>query len=255
MVMPRVKSGPVTAEIRKALVRYIDQLQASGGTRLPSELAMASSLGVSRIALREVLKELQQEGMIVSLHGKGTFISRDMQRLKVRLTPAVEFEQAIRSSGYEAQVELVSVGVVAPESYVREALDLAEGECIYLVRKIFYADGNPVIFCEDMFPAQLFGDEPVDPVELEDSTFEFLLKRAGVVVVNDVAELLARDSNTLGGFGPGYFSVPKPLLLLRSVYYTAKHRPALFVNANLDTDYIKLSILRRQDVYSPADED
>jgi GntR family transcriptional regulator len=223
----------------------------AGRFKLPSELSLAEALHVSRISLREVIKELAQEGVIYSLHGKGTFINCNYKSLKVKLTPAVEFGQAINACGYEASVEVLSVNLHTPDSLTAQELDLKKGEQIYTIHKVFFADGMPVIFCEDIFPLSLLQGHSLTKEEIEASTFEVLLERGGVQVSSDIADLLACTTDDLKMFKP-YSIKEKPLALLQlhSVYYTLRQKPVLKVNAYFDTRYIRLSMLRRQDVYS-----
>lgn len=44
------------------------------GYRFPSEPALAKELGVSRITLRGAFRNLEKKGLIIRLHGKGTFV-------------------------------------------------------------------------------------------------------------------------------------------------------------------------------------
>ena len=44
------------------------------GYRFPSEPALAKEFGVSRITLRGAFKHLEENRLIVRLHGKGTFV-------------------------------------------------------------------------------------------------------------------------------------------------------------------------------------
>ena len=43
--------------------------------RLPSELDMAEQYGVSRDVIRRAKEELADEGWLIVLHGRGTFVS------------------------------------------------------------------------------------------------------------------------------------------------------------------------------------
>jgi len=44
------------------------------GTRLPSEAELAAQYGVSRVTVRRATSTLAEEGLLVVLHGRGTFI-------------------------------------------------------------------------------------------------------------------------------------------------------------------------------------
>lgn len=57
---------------------YIASLVDSGklrtGARLPPERELAEDYGVSYMTVRRAMKELRERGVIVSVHGKGTFV-------------------------------------------------------------------------------------------------------------------------------------------------------------------------------------
>ncbi len=44
------------------------------GTRLPSEREISQELSINRGTVREALRELQGEGLVVTKHGRGSFV-------------------------------------------------------------------------------------------------------------------------------------------------------------------------------------
>ena len=86
--------------------------------------------------------------------------------------------------------------------------------------------------------------------EIARSTFDILLEKGDVRVESDIVDIRACLSSDLTNFGSySGMEPPLPLLYLESVYYTAHQIPVLKVNAYFDTRYIRLSMLRRQEVY------
>ncbi len=236
-------------EVRRSLKKIVHLLVKEKKTQLPGEHELAEKLGVSRITVRDVLTEMEQEGIIYKIQGKGTFINMEAMGMKVTLSPAVEFGQAIEKNGYESSVELVEVTVDSGEARIRKGLRLDEEDRIVCAKKIFYADGMPVIYCEDFFAESLIGGG-IREGDLAQSTFEYLLEHAGIIVTHDIVQVKATTSAKLPDHGQLYRIVgDKPLLLLESVYYTAKNKPVMHVDAFMDTEYVNLSLLRRQDVY------
>ena len=72
--------GPVGHEsVADTIVHHIEELIVSGvlkdGTRLPSERALAEEMKVSRPKVREALKRLEENGLIVVRHGEGNFVA------------------------------------------------------------------------------------------------------------------------------------------------------------------------------------
>ncbi len=246
--MKPIRRKPLSEEIRESLYSLIDQLLKKGIKRLPGEVELSKQLNVSRAALREVLKEMKNEGSIISTHGKPTYINTNFQKMKVTLNPSIEFESAIKKLGYKSSVKVVSLLERDVTKSEMESLRLDIETTIVEVKKIFYANNIPVIFCKDMFLKSYLGDKKYTKEDLKESTFEFLLDNANLILVHDIADISAVNRKSLQGFEKVNY-LDKPLLLLSSVYFTARNKPAVLVESAFDTEYINLSILRRLDVY------
>ncbi|GAE28517.1 GntR domain protein [Halalkalibacter wakoensis JCM 9140] len=77
------------------------------GTKLPSENELFESLHVSKVTIRAALQTLRSEGLIITYHGKGSFVSGYIQRdnldgekIIVNITPKelldiTEFREAV----------------------------------------------------------------------------------------------------------------------------------------------------------------
>ena len=70
-----LRSVNVNDMIQERLARYIRERQLSAGDRLPSESALAQTLGVSRGALREAMRGLQGVGVLEARVGSGWYVS------------------------------------------------------------------------------------------------------------------------------------------------------------------------------------
>ena len=247
----KIETTTVSNELKNSLLKYIGESSSQGEYKLPSEKNVAQQLGVSRIALREVLKELRNDGVLYSLHGKGTYINKNFTNLKFRFTPAREFLKSIQASGFNASVELVGYEIKELDKKNKINLNLDDEEKLLTIYKVFFADDKPVIFCIDTLPYKYFMDMEIDENEIAQSTFDFLKDKAYLVVENDICEMTA----VLGSTVPPNFDLykskieNKPLIKQESVYYTLTQEPVMCVNAFFDTEHLKLSQLRKQNVY------
>lgn len=72
-----VHEGPVPIYVQ--IVRYVTAHIEDGtwqpGHRLPAERAMASEWGVAYLTIRRAMAELRERGLIVSVQGRGTYVS------------------------------------------------------------------------------------------------------------------------------------------------------------------------------------
>ncbi len=72
----------LTKQLMNAIISSIESGELTTGEKLPPEAELAESFRVSRNSLREALKTLDTFGIIESLHGQGTFVSKNaMQRI------------------------------------------------------------------------------------------------------------------------------------------------------------------------------
>ena len=91
------------------LLEELENGRYSGAAQLPSELELASDLGVSRTVVRDALSELERDGYLERVRGIGTLVNRDVVQLKNRMDQKLEFYKMIRTIGKEPRSDNLSV--------------------------------------------------------------------------------------------------------------------------------------------------
>ena len=66
---------PIYEAIKQEIKRQIESGQLDEGDRVPSELALAEELGVSRGQTRQALRDLEHEGYLLRSPGRGSFVA------------------------------------------------------------------------------------------------------------------------------------------------------------------------------------
>ncbi|MFC5803704.1 FadR/GntR family transcriptional regulator [Streptomyces formicae] len=115
-VLRPVRAGNGFEEALEQILRLMRLGLVPGGERLPAERELAERMGISRVTLREVLKVLQEEGLVESRRGRygGTFVlHRDRtpgeQELRRRIA-AVDVEDTLR---FREVLEVGAAGLCA----------------------------------------------------------------------------------------------------------------------------------------------
>lgn len=67
---------PLYMQIKESIRKHILDGTYQPHAQLPAESAMSNLFGVSRITIRQALSDLQNEGMIFKVPGKGSFVSK-----------------------------------------------------------------------------------------------------------------------------------------------------------------------------------
>ena len=106
-----------------------------------------------------------------------------------------EFLSMIRSSGKEPGQRLCTwrEAPAPPETAV--SLHLEPGSPVFQIHRLITADGEPAIYCVDMFSKQLLIDQEYDPEVLRRPVFEFLEKYCRTEVYMDLTEVRAVEAD------------------------------------------------------------
>jgi GntR family transcriptional regulator of arabinose operon/LacI family transcriptional regulator len=80
-VSQRIVREPKYSRVKEFLLGKLSGNQLRPGDPLPTETVLAETLGVGRNTVRQAMAELSNDGIVERIQGKGTFISRQAQRL------------------------------------------------------------------------------------------------------------------------------------------------------------------------------
>ena len=130
------------AQLRDALRAAILDGRLRPGDKLPSESELTAAHGVSRITVRQALGALQSEGLIVKLHGKGTFVShpraaQSLDRLEGLNEALAPEHHALNSK------RLLWREIRAPAAVARQ-LRLGPAQQVYHLQTLRYLDRQPL---------------------------------------------------------------------------------------------------------------
>ena len=74
---------PLYEQVRQTLAAAIAAGQYGPGDKLPSESALAATMGVNRLTVRRAVEELARAGRVQSRQGSGTYVAPEITRLPV----------------------------------------------------------------------------------------------------------------------------------------------------------------------------
>lgn len=129
------------------------------GDRLPSEVKLSESMGVSRAKLREAFGSLWQAGLIEKKWGVGTIVRKpkDSKPVVVPLPYIRSAPNLIRESGQEPSVSDLSIERGPADATVSDLLDIKVGSDYWLIDRVVRADDVPVQRTIDAVCAEIEG--------------------------------------------------------------------------------------------------
>lgn len=210
------------------------------GERFPSETAFAKELGVSRNTLREALRILEEENIIIRKHGVGTFVSK-IPVFSGGIEELFSITDMIEREGKTSGTEIHFTGFVDPHSDDISELNLKEDEQVFLVKRVRTADGTPLVYCIDKIPASLLEKG----YRLKQESILSSLEEIGVTISyakaeiqttgyhEEISDILNCDEGT-------------PLLILRQIHYDVNDKPVLYSLNFFNSNQVTFNVLRKR---------
>ena len=87
----KINSTPLYLQLKNKVKKDIRTGLLKPGDKLPSEMQMQKEYNMSRVTVRNAMAELEVEGYIIKVQGKGSFVAQsDMLRLPIGVTSFTE---------------------------------------------------------------------------------------------------------------------------------------------------------------------
>jgi GntR family transcriptional regulator len=144
---------PLYVQIKDTLRSQILDGTYAPHSQMPSEYELCAMFGVSRITVRQALGDLQKEGLVFRLHGKGTFVSKPKAFQNV--TSLQGFAEAMSSMGYEIVNQLRQFRVVKADRHLAGKLGLPEGASVTEIHRVRLLNREPVSLEQTWVPEAL----------------------------------------------------------------------------------------------------
>ena len=144
---------PVYLQIADGLRKLIQSGVFPAGCPLPPERVLCESYGVSRMTLRQATAILDQEGLIISHRGRGTFVAHS--RLRKQQYELRSFTEEVRARGGRPESRMISFEEVRPSAEAREFFNISEGQKIYQIERLRLDNGIPLALEQAQLPQVL----------------------------------------------------------------------------------------------------
>jgi DNA-binding GntR family transcriptional regulator len=211
------------------------------GSKLPNEDRLCERFGVSRVTIREAVRALIDDGLLIRRHGSGTYVTR-RPWLRNSLDTNFSYTEYLETSGVRAGRKLVGIRRAGADEETAHELRIAVGAPLVEVRRIRTADGRPAIYSIDRIPAAMLDPSP-DRDAFGGSLYRVLtaaghpISHAEAVLSGAVAD---RELARLLDVVPG-----TPLQFLRQVDYDAAGEAVMLSEEWHVTSVMELRVYRR----------
>jgi len=126
------------------------------GDTLPPERVMAEKYGISHLTVRKALALLQEEGLILRLQGKGTFVNAPNVSMDMREVSG--FTSFMQNHGVSVTNEVLHSGVRPARYKYAKIFQISEDDPVFECIRLRYGDGAPMAIEYNAVPVRSIPD-------------------------------------------------------------------------------------------------
>lgn len=153
---------PLYIQLEDIIRGKIESGEWAVGERVPSENELNAEHGVSRMTARAVLNALANEGLVVRVSGKGTFVAEP--KIETTSQGGAGFREQLEASTEYTDTKVISLKRQFPSPRIAKALAVPEDEVVYELMRVRSSDGVPISVLCSWMPVKLIPDfELQDP--------------------------------------------------------------------------------------------
>ncbi len=237
---------PYYVQVHDAIKEWVVHTDSLPGDRLPSEPELCRRFDVSRTVIRQALRGLEHEGLIIRRKGRGTFIAEPKigESLFQELTG---FHQDMSSKGHSLMSKVLKQAVIPASAKVASFLQLNPGTPVIQVDRVRYVDDEPIVVVTTYLPFSLC-PEVVETDLTHQSLYMFLEETYGLVIARGrrVLEAVLATEYDAGLLG---VSEAAPLISLESVSYLEDGTPIEYYHAlhRGDRSMFEVELIRKRE--------
>ncbi len=172
---------PLYHQLKQRLSAKIQSGEWKPEDKIDSENQLMEIFHVSRNTVKKAIEELVQEGRLYRIQGKGTFVSKP--RFEQSLGGFYSFSRVLQEKGLNPRDEVLIIQEVYPSTKVRNNLELEEDEQVIEMKRLRFADNEPIVLESSFLPKSIIRDTEILYEVSSSSLYSLLAQRFDVIVV------------------------------------------------------------------------
>lgn len=145
---------PLYYQLMDEIIRMIEEGNLEAHDQLPSERELCNNYNISRSTVRQAIQELENEGYIYRVHGKGTFISPEI--FKQNLLKFYSFTEEMKKLGKIPSSKVLSFDIITCDEKLSRKMKLKQGDKVYCFTRLRLADLKPMMLETSFVPCDRF---------------------------------------------------------------------------------------------------
>lgn len=233
---------PLYYQLKEQLTNFISH--SKDGDPIPTDAELCEMYSISRATVRQAINELVNEGAVIRMKGKGSFVVKpkiDQDFLLVLET----FNDEMQSKGLVPITQVLDARIRRASPNVAETLRLKDDEQVVFLSRLRSVNGeDPIVLVNTSLPARLFGS--ILEKDLKQESMYKIIERDFGMSIHYTRRVL--EARLAGEYEAEKLKISKgaPVQFIQTVAYLTDGTAIEYSNAFYRGDRNKFSIETRQ---------
>ena len=140
---------PLYKQLYGVLLDKIEEGTYQPGDKIPSEDSLSETYNISRVTVRGAIQYLVDAGILVRIHGKGTYVVESLAANK--FFPGGSFTKVCKHMNLVATTEILASCIEPAERKIAVRLNVGEGQDVIRIHRLRKINDKACIFEMDFF--------------------------------------------------------------------------------------------------------
>jgi len=145
---------PLYLQMMDDIIKQINAQEYTEHDKLPSERELCDQFSVSRITVRQTLQELEREGYIYKVHGKGTFVAP--KAYNQNLVKMYSFTEEMKKLNKQPSTQVLAFQLIAADDHLASKMDLQMYDEVFQIVRLRLADEEALMYETSYLPKKIF---------------------------------------------------------------------------------------------------
>jgi len=170
---------PVYYQLKEIIREKIEIGELKIGEKITSENKLSEIFQISRMTVRQAIKELVGEGLLYSDKGRGTFVCKPKINYGF-IQKLTTFYDDMVGKGYTMGTKILNQEMKPANKAIAKKLDIEENEKIIYIFRVRYIEGVPIVNVKNHIPYKLCPDLMNEDLT-DKSLYQTLAEKYGLV--------------------------------------------------------------------------
>jgi len=211
---------PVYYQLKEIIRDKIEVGELKIGEKITSENKLSEIYQISRMTVRQAIKELVGEGLLYRDKGRGTFVCEPKINYRF-IQKLTTFYDDMVGKGYTMRTKILKQEIKPASKAIAKKLNIKENEKIIYILRVRYIENSPIVTVVNHIPYKLCPDL-INEDLTDKSLYQTLAEKHGLVAYKARVTL---EPIVASKYDSGLLNIEEnaPVHLMKDVTYTKEN--------------------------------